>query len=45
MVDGVSCTIPGRPSLMRRIMLMLTPMGLRKNPEQAKLDTGPLPMR
>jgi pimeloyl-ACP methyl ester carboxylesterase len=32
MQDGVSWTIPGTPSLWRRPMLMLTAMGLRKNP-------------
>ncbi len=34
MKDGVSWTIPGTPSIMRRIILMLTSMGLSRNPEQ-----------
>lgn len=32
--DGVSWTLPGLPSIVRRFMLMLTEMGLRKDPEQ-----------
>ena len=34
MKDGTSWTIPGKPSLLRRLLLMLFDMGLRKNPEQ-----------
>ncbi len=34
MKDGVSWTIPGTPSIMRRLMLMLTSMGLRRDPDQ-----------
>ena len=34
MKDGTSWTIPGKPSLIRRLLLMLFDMGLRKNPEQ-----------
>ena len=32
--DGTSWTIPGKPSVIRRILLMLFDMGLRKNPDQ-----------
>ncbi|MFC2072798.1 alpha/beta fold hydrolase [Chloroflexota bacterium] len=32
--DGTSWTIPGKPSVIRRLLLMLFDMGLRKNPEQ-----------
>ena len=31
---GASWTIPGQPSVLRRLILMLTSMGLRKNPDQ-----------
>ena len=34
MKDGVSWTIPGKPALMRRLILMLSSMGLRKNPDR-----------
>jgi pimeloyl-ACP methyl ester carboxylesterase len=34
MKDGVSWTIPGTFSIIRRAMLMLTSMGLRRDPEQ-----------
>jgi hypothetical protein len=34
MKNGTSWTIPGKPSLVRRLLLMLFAMGLRKNPEQ-----------
>ena len=34
MKKGVSWTIPGKSSIMRRILLMLFDMGLRKNPDQ-----------
>ena len=34
MSDGVSWTIPGKPALMRRLLLSLMAMGLRKDPEQ-----------
>ena len=34
MKDGKSWIIPGKPSLIRRLLLMLFDMGLRKNPEQ-----------
>ena len=34
MKDGVSRTIPGQPSILRRLVLMLTSMGLRKDPDQ-----------
>jgi len=34
MKDGVSWTIPGKPSMIRRFFLMLTSMGVRKNPDQ-----------
>lgn len=34
MRDGTSWTIPGKPSLIRRFILMLTSMGVRKNPDQ-----------
>jgi len=34
MKDGTSWTIPGKPSLIRRLLLILFDMGLRKNPEQ-----------
>ncbi|MFC2000902.1 alpha/beta fold hydrolase [Chloroflexota bacterium] len=32
--EGMSWTIPGKPSVIRRLLLMLFAMGLRKNPEQ-----------
>ena len=34
MVDGVSWTIPGQPSIIRRFILMLTSMGLQRDPDQ-----------
>ncbi len=34
MKDGVSWTLPGTPALIRRIMLTLTSMGLRRDPDQ-----------
>jgi pimeloyl-ACP methyl ester carboxylesterase len=34
MKDGVSWTIPGTPSLIRRVILMLTAMGLERDPDQ-----------
>ena len=34
MKDGASWTIPGTPSLIRRIILMLTSMGLQRDPDQ-----------
>lgn len=34
MKDGVSWTIPGTPSIIRRVILMLTSMGLRRDPDQ-----------
>jgi pimeloyl-ACP methyl ester carboxylesterase len=34
MKDGISWTIPGTPSIIRRVMLMLTSMGLRRDPDQ-----------
>jgi len=34
MKDGVSWTIPGTPSIIRRVMLMLTSMGLQRDPDQ-----------
>ena len=34
MVDGTSWTIPGKSSLMRRFILMLTSMGLQRDPDQ-----------
>lgn len=34
MVDGASWTIPGKSSLMRRFILMLTSMGLQRDPDQ-----------
>jgi pimeloyl-ACP methyl ester carboxylesterase len=34
MKDGVSWTIPGKPSIMRRIFLILTSMGLQRDPDQ-----------
>lgn len=34
MKDGVSWTIPGTPTIMRRFILMLTSMGLRRDPDQ-----------
>ena len=34
MKDGISWTIPGKPSMIRRFILMLTSMGVRKNPDQ-----------
>ena len=34
MKDGVSWTIPGTPSIMRRLILIMTSMGLRRDPEQ-----------
>jgi pimeloyl-ACP methyl ester carboxylesterase len=34
MVDGASWTIPGKPSMVRQFILMLTSMGVRKNPDQ-----------
>ena len=34
MKDGASWTIPGKPSMIRRLLLMLFAMGLRKNPDQ-----------
>lgn len=34
MKDGVSWTIPGMPSIFRRVILMLTSMGLRRDPDQ-----------
>ena len=34
MKDGTSWTIPGKPSLIRRLLLMLFDIGLRKNPDQ-----------
>jgi pimeloyl-ACP methyl ester carboxylesterase len=32
--EGASWTIPGSPSIMRRVILMLTSMGLRRDPDQ-----------
>ncbi|HUV43382.1 MAG TPA: alpha/beta hydrolase [Dehalococcoidales bacterium] len=32
--EGASWTIPGKPSVIRRMLLMLFAMGLRKNPDQ-----------
>jgi pimeloyl-ACP methyl ester carboxylesterase len=34
MKNGVSWTIPGTPSIMRRFILMLTSFGLRRDPDQ-----------
>jgi len=34
MKDGGSWTLPGTPSLIRRVILMLTSIGLRKDPDQ-----------
>jgi pimeloyl-ACP methyl ester carboxylesterase len=34
MEDGVSWTIPGQPSIIRRFVLMLTSMGLQRDPDQ-----------
>ncbi len=34
MKDGVSWTIPGTPSIVRKVILMLTSMGIRRDPEQ-----------
>jgi pimeloyl-ACP methyl ester carboxylesterase len=34
MKDGISWIIPGKPSLIRRFILMLTSMGVRRNPDQ-----------
>jgi pimeloyl-ACP methyl ester carboxylesterase len=34
MKDGVSWTIPGTPTIIRRVILMLTSMGLRRDPDQ-----------
>lgn len=34
MKEGASWTIPGKPSMIRRFILMLTSMGVRKNPDQ-----------
>jgi pimeloyl-ACP methyl ester carboxylesterase len=34
MADGVSWTIPGKPGLMRKLILTLTSMGVRKDPEK-----------
>ena len=32
--EGISWTIPGKPSVIRRLLLMLFNMGLQKNPDQ-----------
>lgn len=37
MKDEVSWTIPGQPSLIRRFVLMLTSMGLRRDPDRFTL--------
>mgnify|MGYP001817983446 CR=1 FL=1 len=34
MVDGASWTVPGKPSILRRLVLMLTAMGLQRDPDQ-----------
>jgi len=34
MKDGISWTLPGQPSIIRRFILMLTSMGVRKDPDQ-----------
>jgi pimeloyl-ACP methyl ester carboxylesterase len=34
MKEGISWTLPGQPSIVRRFILMLTSMGLRKDPDQ-----------
>jgi pimeloyl-ACP methyl ester carboxylesterase len=34
MKDGVSWTIPGAPSIIRRVILILTSIGLRRDPDQ-----------
>ncbi len=34
MKDGVSWTLPGQPSLIRRMVLMMTVLGLRRDPDQ-----------
>jgi len=34
MKDGVSWTIPGKPSILRRLVLMLASMGLQRDPDQ-----------
>jgi pimeloyl-ACP methyl ester carboxylesterase len=34
MKDGASWTLPGTPSLIRRFVLMLTSMGLQRDPDQ-----------
>ncbi len=34
MKDGASWTLPGTPSIIRRVLLVLTSMGLRRDPEQ-----------
>jgi pimeloyl-ACP methyl ester carboxylesterase len=34
MVDGVSWTLPGKASLMRQLLLMMTSMGLQREPER-----------
>lgn len=35
--EGIAWTIPGKPSVIRRLLLMLFDMGLRKNPDQLVL--------
>jgi pimeloyl-ACP methyl ester carboxylesterase len=34
MKDGASWTLPGTPSLLRRVVLMLTALGLQRDPDQ-----------
>jgi pimeloyl-ACP methyl ester carboxylesterase len=34
MKDGASWTLPGKPSILRRFILMLTSMGLQRDPDQ-----------
>jgi pimeloyl-ACP methyl ester carboxylesterase len=34
MKDGVSWTIPGTPAIIRRLMLMLTSLGLQRDPDR-----------
>jgi len=34
MVHGASWTLPGKPSMMRRLLLMLTSMGLQREPDR-----------
>lgn len=34
MVEGASWTLPGQPSIIRRFILMLTSMGLQRDPDQ-----------